>query len=58
MALCVYHETTEAVATCPVCKQGICSKCLEFGQEGMCGMCVEIASARKASHQTNQANRA
>jgi hypothetical protein len=55
MATCVYHETTEAVATCSVCKQGICNKCLEFVQDGMCGMCVEIAAARKA---TNEANRA
>jgi hypothetical protein len=42
------------VATCPVCKQGICAKCLEYGQDGMCGMCVEIASARKATQQANR----
>lgn len=49
MALCVYHETTEAAQACRVCKQDVCSKCLEYGEDGMCGMCLEMANARKAT---------
>lgn len=49
MALCVYHETTQATAVCVVCKQDICAKCAEYGADGMCGMCLEMANARKAS---------
>ena len=49
MALCAYHEDTESVATCVVCKSEICGKCQEFGADGMCGMCLEMSHARKAS---------
>jgi hypothetical protein len=49
MALCVYHETTESVQACRVCKQDVCAKCLEYGESGMCGMCLEMANARKAT---------
>jgi hypothetical protein len=49
MALCVYHETTEATQACRVCKQDVCAKCLEYGEAGMCGMCLEMANARKAT---------
>lgn len=52
MAVCVYHETTQATAVCRVCKQDICGKCLEFGQDGMCGMCVEVAAARRATRES------
>lgn len=54
MALCVYHETVEAVATCVVCKQDICGKCREYGADGMCGMCLEMANARKAQAEANR----
>lgn len=54
MALCVYHETTEAVATCVSCKQDICAKCREYGEDGLCGMCLEMQNARKASMEASR----
>lgn len=54
MALCDYHEDTEAVATCVVCKSSICGKCQEFGADGMCGMCLEMSNARKASNEASR----
>lgn len=49
MALCAYHEDTESVITCVACHSPICAKCRDFGADGMCGMCLEMASARQAS---------
>ena len=57
MALCVYHETTEAVAVCTGCKQDICQKCREFGANGMCGMCLEMHNARNATLEASKAAR-
>lgn len=54
MALCVYHETTEAVATCVSCKQDICAKCREYGEDGLCGMCLEMQNARKAEREASR----
>lgn len=54
MALCAYHEDTESVATCAVCKSPICASCQDHGADGMCGMCLEMSNARRATAEASR----
>ncbi|MEB3221892.1 MAG: B-box zinc finger protein [Candidatus Sericytochromatia bacterium] len=49
MALCAYHEDTEATSTCVTCKSAICDVCKDYGADGMCGMCLEVTNARRTN---------